>query len=95
MPVGMEVEGWDAKLFEQLNASRKVVGFDGPFTLPTEQRLWLEATDAGSHKNLVKVVKFLKLDALQAKQLYLGLMNIESTSPEADEEFIKDFLTKR
>lgn len=95
MPVAMEVQGWDAKLFSQLDRSRNVVGFDGTFSLPTEHRLWLEATDAGSNKMLVKVVKHLKLDAHQAKQLYFALMNIESESPEADDKFIVEFLTKR
>jgi hypothetical protein len=55
-------------------ASMKVVGFDGLYSPPDEQRVLLEAENIGGKVMLMRISKHLNLGREAAQALYFGVM---------------------
>lgn len=87
MPCEHQISLWESSLFEMANESKKIVGFDGQFSLPDELRVWLDVAHAGEKMMFVRIVKHLKLDKEKAKNLYYSL--ISEPQPESVEEVDK------
>ena len=90
MPCEHKLSSLEQSLIESSEKSKKWVGFDGYYSLPTEQRLLIEAKNTGKSAMLVRVIKHLKLSQADAQALYFGLMDEpEPQSIEEIEEFFK------
>lgn len=91
MPCEHQMSPFEASLLETCADRKKLIGFDGPFSLPDEQRVLLEAENIGSQVALMRVIKHLKLDRESARALYFGLMaEPEPQSVQEVEQFYKD-----
>jgi hypothetical protein len=82
-----QISLWESSLFKMAEESKKVVGFDGPFSLPDELRVWLDVAHAGEKLMFVRIVNRLQLSKENAKALYFSL--ISEPQPDSVEEVDK------
>lgn len=90
MPFEHQSDPWTESLFAKSEDSKKVVGFDGPFTLPVEQRLLTEAAEHGHRRALVQVMMHLNLRGKDARALVFSLLETacrDMTVDEVEAEF--------
>lgn len=89
MPCEHTLSAYELSLLKKSEESKKIIGFDGSYSLPTEQRILLEAQYLGRQVQLMRVIKHLNLDETAAKVLFYGL--ISEPEPQSVEEVEKFF----
>lgn len=89
MPCEHRLTPFEESLLQTSADSKKMVGFDGLFSLPDEQRVLLEASYIGARAELMRVIKHLNLDRTAARALYFGL--IGQPQPQSVQEVDKFF----
>ncbi len=95
MPVGYTLTAYDRSLLDACEQSKQVCGFDGPFSLPDEARVLLEAEGLGARRQLMRVMKHLGLDQVQARNLFFTLLREpEPESVQEVEQFFEDILRR-
>lgn len=85
-----QADAWTESLFAKAEASKLAVGFDGPYTLPVEQRLLTEAAEHAHRRALLQVMMHLNLRGKDARSLVYSLLDsacLDMTVDEVEREF--------
>lgn len=75
MPCEYHIDPLEESILEASAASKKMLGCDGRFSMPAEQRVLLEAKEIGGQVMLMRIIKHLQLDRQAARSLYFGLIS--------------------
>ena len=74
MAFAHEITDWELSLFKYAEESKRIVGFDGMFSLPDEKRVMLELAQLGERVMLMKMINHLKLEKQEARKLFFEII---------------------